>query len=379
MTPPAESFPPAADAVVIGAGIFGAAVACHLAEAGMRVVVVEQGEFCGEASGANVGLVTASAKPMGPLFDLAWMGLRRHATLEARLGRPTSFRQPGTMNLATTPDDLAARRALTEAQRERGLDVRHIDGDEARELEPWVPGSVLGGSFCPVDGAVYPFAVVQGYLVQARAHGARLFIQTKVTAVTQAGGRVVGVETTRGPIRAPWVVNAAGAWAGEIGAMAGVCIPTEPVKGQVLVTVPLPTFRHPRHIVFGVEPALRQMPAGNALIAATIEHAGFDKRLTPAAIKMFAREITALHPQMAAVPLLRGWAGLRPGTPDDLPILGASRQAPGFVAAAGAYRNGILNGPAVGELIAAEMLGHTPEMNLDPFRPERFEGLGARA
>ncbi|MGH2533256.1 MAG: NAD(P)/FAD-dependent oxidoreductase [Thermomicrobiales bacterium] len=356
----------------MGAGMFGAAVACHLAVAGMGVVVVDRGDFCGEASGANVGLVTVSAKPMGPLFDLAWMGLRQYEGLGEWLGRPVRFRRPGTMNLATTAAELAERRALTEAQRARGLDVRHIDGDEARALEPWLPASILGGSFCPVDGAVYPFEVVRGYLAKARACGARLFTRTKVTGIRLEGRRVAGVETTRGTIRAPWVVNAAGAWANEIGAMVGVCTPTIPVKGQVLVTAPLPPFAHTRHVVFGVEPALRQMPSGNALIAATIERVGYDKELTPGTIKAFAREIVALHPHMASVPVLRGWAGLRPGTPDDMPILGASRGVPGFVVATGAYRNGMLYGPAVGELIADEMLGRPMEICLDPFRPERF-------
>ncbi|MGH2561269.1 MAG: NAD(P)/FAD-dependent oxidoreductase [Thermomicrobiales bacterium] len=367
-----ESAPASADVVVVGAGMFGGAVACHLAEAGMGVVVVERSDFCGEASGANVGLVTVSAKPMGPLFDLAWMGLQRYDGLEGRLGRPICFRRPGTMNLATTAAELAERRALTEAQRARGLDVRHIDGDEARTLEPWLPAAMLGGSFCPVDGAVYPFEVVRGYLAKARACGARLLTQTKVTGVMLEGGRVAGVETTRGAIRAPWVVNAAGAWANEIGAMVGVPTPMVPVKGQVLVTAPLPVFQHTRHVVFGIEPALRQMPSGNALIAATIERVGYDKRLTAGTIKAFAREIVALHPRMAAVPLMRGWAGLRPGTPDDYPILGASRAAPGFVVATGAYRSGMLYGPAVGELIADEILERTPAICLDPFRPERF-------
>jgi sarcosine oxidase subunit beta len=301
------------------------------------------------------------------------MGLRRYTTLDARLGRPIGFRQPGTMNLVVDQAELEERRRLTDAQRALGFDVRHITGDEARDLEPWLPTSVLGGSFCQLDGAVYPFTVVKAYLRKAQEQGARLFVGTEVTGVSKDRGRVTGVQTRLGSIGASWVVNAAGAWANDVSAMVGLRTPTVPMRGQVLVTVPLPPLPRTRHIVFGVEPALRQMPTGNTLIAATIERAGYDKRVTPRAVKRFAQEIISFHPEMATTPILRGWAGLRPGSQDELPILGASRIVPGFVIASGAFRNGVLYGPAVGELIANDMLNRPQEIDLTPFRPERFE------
>ncbi|HET8522499.1 MAG TPA: FAD-dependent oxidoreductase [Thermomicrobiales bacterium] len=367
---------PMAEVVIIGSGIFGAAIGYHLAEAGLNVVIVERGAFCGEASGANVGLVTVSAKPIGVLFDLAWMGQRRYETLSERLGRDIHFRQPGTMNLTSTPEDLAERRQLTEAQRERGLDVRHISGDEARELEPWIPDSILGGSFCPTDGGVYPFAVVKAYLAKAQELGVKLFVGAEVTGVSVENGRATGVETTRGPIRAKWVVNAAGAWAERISAMVGLRTPMTPVRGQLLVTLPLPPLMN--RVVFGVEPSVRQMYSGNSIVGSVTQRAGFDKRLTPQTIRALARGIVELHPALASAPVIRGWAGLRPGTPDEMPILGVSRRVPGFVIATGGFRNGILYGPAAGQLIADDILGRPLEIDIDPLRPERFEEIDVR-
>lgn len=364
-----NSLPREAEVVVIGSGIFGAAVAYNLAAQGVDVLVVERGEFCGEASGANVGLITVSTKAPGLLLDLALLSAELYPKLPEMLGHDVQYLRVGGLVLAGTPAELDARRALTEAQQAVGVDIRHISAEEALDLEPALPETVLGGAFCPMDGYVYPFAVVEAYLDKARGFGARMVPRTEVTGITVEDGRATGVETTSGPIRAKWVVNAAGSWAGEVSALAGIQSPTVPVRGQIMVTEPLPLII--KHVILGVA-SFRQTWAGNALIGGTTEKVGHDKENTLAVIRQLARGTTAVYPQLKDVQVLRIWAGLRPGTPDEMPLLGESRQVKGFVVASGAFRNGMLYGPAVGQVIAEEILGKPLSVNIDVARPERF-------
>lgn len=367
----ADDLPQSADVVVVGSGILGAAVAYNLAEAGVRVVVLERGEFCGEASGANVGLVTVSTKPPGLLLNLARTSVALYPTLGERLGRDVHYRQSGGLVVAMTPEELAARRALTETQRAVGVNVRHVTREEACEIEPSLPETILGGSYCPQDGYVYPFAVVAAFLERAQELGARLFPRTAAIGFRVEDGRVTAVETPRGRIQTGWVVNAAGAWAGEVSRLAGIATPVIPVRGQVLVTEPMPPLV--KHVVLGVEPSIRQTWAGNGVIGSTTERVGYNKDNTLATIRHFAQGIVAMYPQLADMQIIRAWSGLRPGTPDDMPILGESGKVRGFVLAAGAFRNGMLYGPAVGQVIAEEILGKPRSIDIDVARPDRFE------
>ena len=365
----ADNQPRKADVVVIGSGIFGAAIAYNLAMQGVDVVVVERGEFCGEASGANVGLITVSTKAPGLLLDLALLSAELYSKMSETLGHNVQYEQVGGLVLAGTPTELDARDALTEAQRAVGVDIRHINAEEALDLEPALPETVLGGAFCPMDGYVYPFAVVEAYLDKARALGVKMVARTEVTGIDMDADRVTGIQTTRGPIQARWVVNAAGSWAGEVSALAGLHTPTVPVRGQIMVTEPLPLII--KHVILGVS-SFRQTWAGNALIGGTTERVGHNKENTLAVIRQLAQGTTAVYPQLRDVQVLRIWAGLRPGTPDEMPLLGESQQVKGFVIAGGAFRNGMLYGPAVGQVIAEEILGKPLSVNIDVARPERF-------
>jgi glycine/D-amino acid oxidase-like deaminating enzyme len=366
-----DPLPSQADAVVIGSGIFGAASAYNLAAAGVNVVVVERGDFCGEASGANVGLVTISTKPPGLLLDLALRTASLYPTLNDTLGRWVHYERTGGLNVAVTPEGLEERRALTELQRSVGVEVYHVTGDELREMEPLLPKSVLGGSYCPNDGVVYPFAAVAAFLERAHELGMRFVPRTEATGIEVRDGRVSAVRTSRGTIRTSHVINAGGAWAGLVSEMAGLNTPVIPVRGQVLVTEPVDGL--PERVILGVEPSIRKTWAGNGVIGSTKEYAGFEKRTTPATIRHFAQGITEMYPDLKDVQIIRAWSGLRPSTPDEMPILGESERVRGFVLAAGGFRNGMLYGPAVGEVIRDVVLGKDPAIDISEARPERFE------
>lgn len=367
----ANELPESADVVIVGSGILGASIAFNLAEAGANVVVVERGDFCGEASGANVGLVTVSTKAPGLLLDLARRSVDLYPTLSERLGSDIKYERTGGIVVAMTPEQLDARHKLTEEQRAAGIDVRHVTGEEILDLEPILPETILGGSYCPTDGVIYPFAIVAAYLERAQELGMRFVPRTEVTGIQVQDGRVTGVETSRGTVRAGHVVNAAGAWAGVVSEMAGVNAPVVPVRGQVLLTERMQPFT--KHVVLGVEPSLRQTWAGNALIGSTTEYVGHEKINTLKTIRHFAQGMVSAFPGLADTHIIRSWSGLRPGTPDEMPILGESKAVKGFVIATGAFRNGMLYGPAMGEVITEEILGKPLSIDIDVARPERFE------
>jgi glycine oxidase len=195
--------------------------------------------------------------------------------------------------------------------------------------------------------------------------------------VNLSDGHVTGVTATKTSFLAPKVVNCAGAWAGQIrctqgasGPVAAPIFPTRPVKGQMLcLLMPLRTLL--RHVIRSPEVYLIPRSDGCLLVGATVEEAGFDKSTDPATIQHQHRAAVALVPKLADAKILEDWAGLRPGTPDALPILGATA-IPGYYVATGHFRDGILLAPITAEVMAAVIEGRKPEYDLTPFSPERF-------
>jgi glycine oxidase ThiO len=372
-----NTLPERSDVVVIGAGIVGAASAFNLVEAGLKVTLIERGDFCGEASGANVGLVTVSTKPPGLLLDLARRSVELYPVLSETLGRHVQYEQTGSVIVAVTPEGLDERRELTELQRAVGIEVDHLTGDEARALEPMLPDTVLGGSTCKYDGVVYPFSAVAAYLERAQDLGMTFLPHTEVTGIAVRDGKIEGVQTSKGTISTDHVVNAGGAWAGEVSKMAGIETPIVPVRGQVLVTEPVEGL--PKRVILGVEPSIRSTWAANGVIGSTKEYAGFEKRTTLETIAHFARGMIEMYPVLKDIQIIRAWSGLRPGTPDEMPVLGESERVRGFVVAGGAFRNGMLYGPAMGEVVRDIVLGREPSVDLAPARLERFEGASVAA
>jgi glycine/D-amino acid oxidase-like deaminating enzyme len=185
-----------------------------------------------------------------------------------------------------------------------------------------------------------------------------------------ARGRITAVRTTAGDIPCGTVVNAAGAWAPEIGAMAGVRVPVVPGRGQIVLTEAAPRFI--TKVLSGVEPSARQTRRGNVIIGSTVEAGGFDKRVTLPTIHEFAREILPRFPRLRRLRVLRSWAGLRPMTPDDRPILGRVPEPAGLVLAVGLGRRGICYAGGAGRLVAELVLGKPPFLPAESLRLERF-------
>ncbi len=179
--------------------------------------------------------------------------------------------------------------------------------------------------------------------------------------------RVTGVTTTRTSFLAPKVVNCAGAWSGKIGPHA---FPIRPVKGQMLCLA-MPSRNLLKQVIRSPQAYLIPRSDGRLLVGATVEEAGFDKRVDLATIQGLHKAALALVPKLADAHILENWAGLRPGTPDALPILGQT-QTPGYYVATGHFRDGILLSPITAEVMAAVIEGRDPEFDLTPFSPTRF-------
>lgn len=374
------------DAVVVGAGVVGAACAHRLARAGLCVAVVDRGPVAGGTTGAGEGNLLVSDKAPGPELDLALLSARLWRELAAEAGDlgagPVEYEAKGGLVVAPDPVALKALRAFAEGQRAAGVAAAEVAAGELGALEPHLAPGLAGGVHYPQDAQVQPARAAAHLLA---ASGAALVLGEEVVAVLRdPSGAVRGVRTARRTLSAPVVVNAAGTWGGQIAALAGVTLPVLPRRGFVLVTEPLP--RVVRHKVYAADyvadvasdsaalqssAVVEGTPAGPVLVGATRERAGFDRSLSTEALRRLAAQATALFPVLAGVRALRVYHGFRPYLPDHLPAIGPDPRAPGLLHACGHEGAGIGLAPATGALIAAAVTGAPPPLDPRPFRPER--------
>ncbi|MFE9448125.1 NAD(P)/FAD-dependent oxidoreductase [Streptomyces sp. NPDC006739] len=375
------------DVVVVGAGMVGAACALYAARAGLDVTVVDRGPVAGGTTGAGEGNLLVSDKEPGPELDLALLSARLWARLAEETGEAIEYEAKGGVVVASTPRTLTVLEEFASGQRAAGVTAEPVDADRLAELEPHLAPGLAGGVHYPQDAQVMP-ALAAAHLV--RASGARLCTGRTVTGVLRGtGGAVLGVRTDRGDIHAPAVVNAAGTWGGEVAALAGVRLPVLPRRGFVLVTEPLP--RLIRHKVYAADyvadvasdsAALRTSPvvegtaAGPVLIGASRERVGFDRSFSLPAVRALAAGAVGLFPFLRRVRALRTYAGFRPYLPDHLPAIGPDPRAPGLYHACGHEGAGIGLATGTGRLLAQVLGGQATELDLTPFRPERFEEDG---
>ncbi|EPD67281.1 NAD(P)/FAD-dependent oxidoreductase [Streptomyces sp. HGB0020] len=371
------------DVVVIGAGMTGAACALFAARAGLDVTVVDRGPVAGGTTGAGEGNVLVSDKEPGPELDLALLSTRLWGELAKEFGQFIEYEAKGGVVVATSPGGLAALERLAVEQRAAGVVAEPVDGDALYGLEPHLAPGLPGAVHYPQDSQVMP-ALAAAHLV--RAAGARLLTGHTVTDVLRTpDGSVLGVRTDRGDIHAPALVNAAGTWGGEIAALAEAHLPVLPRRGFVLVTEPLPRMVH--HKVYAADyvadvasdsaalqtsPVVEGTAAGPVLIGASRERVGFDRSFSLPVLRALAAGATRLFPFLAGVRALRSYVGFRPYLPDHLPAIGPDPRVPGLFHACGHEGAGIGLSTGTGHLIAQALTAKTPDLDLTPFRPDRF-------
>lgn len=351
------------DVVVIGGGVIGLGIAWRAAQAGVRVVLADP-EPRGGASWAAAGMlapVTEVGYGEEPLLRLNLRGARRWPSFAAELAEATGddlgFHTSGTLLVALDADDNAALTPVHDYQLELGLSARRLRGRELRGLEPLLTPAVRGGVLAEGDHRVDPRAVTGALLDAARDAGAT-FADRRVIGLATAGGRATGVHLDDGTlVSADHVVLAAGCWSGGVeGVPAGLVPPVRPVKGQI-VTVRDPSGRRfmertVRGMVRGQTVYLVPRDDGRVVIGATVEEQGFDTRVTAGGVSRLLRDGAALVPGIEELDLLEARAGLRPGSPDNLPMIGESG-LPGLAVATGHFRNGMLLAPVTADAVAA--------------------------
>ena len=379
----------AVDVLVIGAGIVGAACAYYCAEAGLRVAVLERGAVAGGTTSGGEGNILVSDKEPGPELELALLSLGLWAELGRRFGaEQLELEAKGGVVVARDPRAHEGLVKLAAQQRERGIDVIEVNRAELFELEPNLTRDAHGGAYYPQDMQVQPMLAAAVLLRHARQLGATVHTGTEVVGLRHdRAGAIKGARTSAGEFDARWVVNAAGTWGGEIAAMAGAPVPVLPRRGFVLVTEPLPPVI--RHKVYtadyvanvssddaGLESSavVEGTRAGTVLIGASRERVGFDRRMSLPVVRRLAAQAIGLFPLLARVSLLRSYAGFRPYCPDHLPVIGEDPRRPGLVHACGHEGAGIALSAVTGRLVAQLLTGASPQVDLTPFRPDRFAG-----
>jgi sarcosine oxidase subunit beta len=384
--------PPTVDVLIIGAGVIGTSIALHLTRHGIKPLLIEKDHPAAGSSGACDGLVFLQSKKPGLHLRLALESRKRFDGLLHQLGSRIEFKNPGGMCLIESQTELAAMRLFVEEQRRTGLEVELLEGDEARRREPCLSEKVIAATYSTLDSQVNPYELTFAFLRAAKSAGARILTGTAVQNIQRAAGKITGVDTDSGRISAPVVVNAAGALAAEVGRMAGLEVPITPRRGQILVTAAVPPLlRHclisAQYVAAKFRPelaekggmgfSLEQADIGNILVGSTREFAGFDRRTTFDGIRTIAGRIVPVIPALARVPVIRTFGGLRPYTPDGLPVLGKVEGLEGFIMAAGHEGDGIALSAITGELIADLIATGRTQFPLDAFRLERFQEAAA--
>ena len=363
-----------AEVVIIGGGVIGLTIARALALRGVRdVCLVERAGLGTEASFAAAGMLLpqVEAATKHDFFTLACRSRDLYASFAAALhdetGIDVELDTTGTLYLALNDDDQEEIEKGYYFQSRDGLPVELLSGKAARELEPCISDSALGALLFPQDIQVENRRLLSALANRVNHLGLTVLTETNVDSLIIEHNRLTGVQTSRGAISCPIAVVAAGAWAGFV---KHTHPPIEPVRGQMVCLEAKPQLT--RHIIFSRRGYLVPRRDGRLLAGSTSEQAGFAKCVTAGGISKILQNAHEISPAISKLPIVDTWAGLRPRSPDDLPVLGPCVEIDGLFYATGHYRNGILLAPITGELISEAIVEGIKSPLLAPFSPVRF-------
>ena len=367
-----------AGVVIVGAGIIGCAIAYELSRRGTSCTVIDSRLLGMAATNAAGGILAplAEFQRPGALVQLGLESLHLYPKWVERLAEEApdvdvEFQLNGVLRVAFTEEELGELRKGLRYQRKTGLELVELDQATVREVEPRLSRDIVGGLLCPDEGQVSNQLFTLALSRAAKRRGARFCERSPVTGFRRSAGRVTAVRTVTGEYACDRLVLAAGPWTRPIAKMLGADVPTRPIRGQMIALGGMIT--PVRQVVWGPRGYL--VPRANGLVFAgsTVEDVGFRFGTTKRGLAQVRRGAIELVPQLKQAREHFDWFGLRPNSPDGLPVLGPLPGWENVTLATGHFRNGILLAPITGELIAEEILAGRPNERLTPFRPDRFE------
>lgn len=364
------------DVAIAGGGLIGGAIALELARAGLRVGLFDAREPGREASWAGAGILSPAPENPGaiPLVPLAKASFAMYpkfvTTIEELSGQSVGFRPKGTLEPLFSSD--AARDLSTVIAMFHGLGLKAepLSGDDARELEPALNPDVQAAALRPDEGSVDNRALTEAVLQAARKSGVEIFPGLAVKAIWPDGRRCGGLELADEKIQATWTIVAAGCFSARIEGVKPFA-PVRPAKGQMIAL--RSEVMEIERVLWSDKVYLVPRNDGRILVGATVEYVGFDKSVTAGSVEKLLSAAIELAPELATARIEETWAGLRPDSPDHLPILGPT-ELDGLVMATGHFRSGILLAPITARLIGEWVTEQSVSMDWDRFSPMRFAG-----
>jgi len=371
---------PTSDVLIIGGGIIGLSLAHKLAAAKQRVLLLDRQQPGLEASWAAAGML--SAAPESP-DDVAIVPLAEKSValypefvraIEEASGQRTGFRRDGAFEIFFGTTAEAERDRTIAVHRSLNLRTEAVTAAEARAIEPALTKSDFAAIWIADECSVAPRALTSAALQAAKASGAEIRSNVEVRNLTIEGSRCLGAESATEKFSAQLIILAAGCFTSQIGA-AGFA-PTRPVRGQMLSLRAARAI--PTHVLRSRNGYV--VPRGNGLLVAgsTSENAGYEKKITAAGIAGILNAAINLVPELSGAAIEETWSGLRPDTPDHLPIIGPS-EVEGLWLATGHYRNGIALAPATAQILGDWILQGNPNFEVEPFSPRRYAAVAGRS
>jgi glycine oxidase len=366
------------DVAIVGGGVIGLAVAWRAIRRGLTVTVIDPAEP-ERASAVSAGMLAPVSELTYGEQELFRLGLASRqgygdfvAELEERTGMPTGYLADGALEVAYDADDLAVLAELRDYMTAMGVAVEAVDARECRRWEPMLAPGVRGGFYAPEDGSVDPRRLTAALRAAIAADGG-VAVDARATDVVLRAGRAVGVRTEDGTVvDADRVVLAAGCWTRRIGGVPPEVMPrVRPVKGQILRLRGHLLRRTTRALVRGSSVYLVPRADGELVVGATQEERGFDVTPTAGGVWELLRDARELVPGITELAFAEVGVGLRPGSPDNMPLLG-STAVPGLLLATGHYRNGVLLAPLTGDVLADVLAGGELPDIAKPFAADRF-------
>ena len=363
------------DVIVVGGGIIGCSIALRLLRSGLRVTLIERGHPGCEASGAAAGMLSPQVGALKPdgFFDLCMRSRSLYPEfledLTQLTSEPVEYNPEGTLCLALEGEPAADLDDWATWQLRSGLNLEAVSREDIHHIEPNVTRQAVRGILVHGDHQLDNRQLMKVLTTALRNSGATLRTGISVESLTTEKGSVIGVQANGERYHAAKTVVAAGSWSGNLLVSLGLILPTTPARGQMIAFKG--SGRPIRRTVHTNKIYVVPRCDGRVLAGATVEYAGFDKRVTPDEIEALGCAAYEAVPMLREFEIVEKWAGLRPDTPDHLPILGQSG-IPGLVLATGHFRSGILLAPVTAELISNLILSGEESPELRPFDIARF-------